>query len=113
MGQKDDIKWLFLQTFPVKDNMNPMMTEQVIAPAAAADYHFHYNHQQTEIINKLTIIVERGWAKYRDFIGEQINYLLKLRQIIDLWDTEKSRYFVITAVNNCFINLLINKITLW
>ena len=40
--------------------MNPMMTEQVIAPAPAADYHFHYNHQRTEIINKLTIIVERG-----------------------------------------------------
>ena len=37
--------------------------------------------------------------------GEQINYLpsWRLRQIIDVRDTGKSRHFVITEFNNCFI----------
>ena len=29
--------------------------------------------------------------------------IIKLRQIINLWDTYKSRYFAITEFNNCFI----------
>ena len=28
----------------------------------------------------------------------------ELRQIIDLWDSDKSQCFVITEFNNCFIN---------
>ena len=39
--------------------------------------------------------------------GEQINYWL--RQIIDLRDTDKSWYFAITEVNNCFIMNLITE----
>ena len=36
--------------------------------------------------------------------GEHINYLPQpLKQIIDLWDTDKSQYFAITEFNNCFI----------
>jgi len=35
--------------------------------------------------------------------SEQISYLPKPKQIIDLRDTDKSRYFVITEFNNCFI----------
>ena len=29
--------------------------------------------------------------------------IIRLRQIIDLGDTDKSRYFAITEFNNCFI----------
>ena len=41
--------------------------------------------------------------------GKQINYLPKLnRQINDLRDTDKSRYFAITEFNNCLIMRLLS-----
>ena len=48
-----------------------------------------------------------GWAKYRDLSSvvsiSIICWSRRLRQIIDLRDTDKSRYFAITEFNNCFI----------
>ena len=55
----------------------------------------------TNINNYWTRLSKISW-----FVsGEQINYNFcrsrRLRQIIDLRDTEKSRYFAITEFNNC------------
>ena len=61
------------------------------------------NKYQTD--QELTII-EWGWAKYHDFSLASrliICWSRRLRQIIDLRDTDKSWYFVITEFNNCFI----------
>ena len=48
-----------------------------------------------------------GWAKYRDLSSVVSTSIIcwsrRLRQIIDLRDTDKSRYFAITEFNNCFI----------
>ena len=44
-------------------------------------------------------IIGRGWVKYRDLSVAN----RRLRQIMDLRDTDKSRYFAITEFNNCFI----------
>ena len=51
-------------------------------------------------------IIGRGWAKYRDLSVASRSIICRsrrLRQIIDLRDTDKSRYFAITEFNNCFI----------
>ena len=56
-----------------------------------------------QIINN---IIGRGWAKYRDLSVVSrsiICWRQTLRQTIDVRDTDKSRYFVITEFNNCFI----------
>ena len=56
---------------------------------------------------KYLTIIGRGWAKYRDLSVASRSIIclsLRLRQIIDLRDTDKSRYFAITEFNNCFIN---------
>ena len=48
----------------------------------------------------------RGWAKYRDLSVASRSIICRsrrLRQIIDLRDTDKSWYFVITEFNNCCI----------
>ena len=54
-----------------------------------------------------TWIFSNYWARLSKvswFVsGEQINYLPKPRQIVDMRDTAKSRYFGITEFNNCFI----------
>ena len=58
-----------------------------------------------DICQYLTII-GWGWAKYRDFSVAGRSFICRrrrLRQIIDLRDTDKSRYFAITVFNNCFI----------
>ena len=57
----------------------------------------HYSPPLRWIINNyLTRLSKISW-----FVsGEQINYCY---QIIDLRDTDKSRYFAITVFNNCFI----------
>ena len=50
--------------------------------------------------------IGRGWAKYRDLSVASRSIICRsrrLRQIIDLRDTDKSRYFAITEFNNCFI----------
>ena len=54
----------------------------------------------------LFTIIERGWAKYRDLSVASRSFFCqtqRLRQIIDRWDTKKSRYSTITEFNNCFI----------
>ena len=51
-------------------------------------------------------IIGRGWAKYHDLSVASRSVICqswRLRQIIDLRDTDKSRYFAITQFNNCFI----------
>ena len=51
-------------------------------------------------------ITGRGWAKYRDLSAASRSIICRsrrLRQIIYLRDTDKSRYFAITEFNNCFI----------
>ena len=51
-------------------------------------------------------IIGRGWAKYRDLSVASRSIICRnrrLRQIFELWDTDKSRYFVITEFNNCLI----------
>ena len=51
-------------------------------------------------------IIGRGWAKYRDLSVASRSIICRsrrLRQIIDLRDTDKSRYFATTEFNNCFI----------
>ena len=44
---------------------------------------------------------DRRWSISWFVCGEQINH--RLRQMIDLRDTDKSRYFAITEYNNCFV----------
>ena len=58
-------------------------------------------------------IIKNYWTRLSKILwfvsGNQIICLsLQLRQIIDLWDTDKSPYFAITEVNNCFIIRLPN-----
>ena len=51
-------------------------------------------------------IIGGGWAKYRDLSVASRPVIFRsrrLRQIIDLRDTDKSRYFATTEFNNCFI----------
>ena len=51
-------------------------------------------------------IIGRGWAKNRDLSEASRSIICRsrrLRQIIDLRDTDKSRYFAKTEFNNCFI----------
>ena len=56
-------------------------------------------------ICKYLVIIGRGWAKYLSVVSRAIIcWSQRLRQIIiDLRDTDKSWYFVITEFNNCFI----------
>ena len=52
-------------------------------------------------------MIGRGWAEYRDLSVASRSIICRsrrLRQIIDLRDTDKSRYFAITEFNNCFIS---------
>ena len=51
---------------------------------------------------KYLAIIGRGRAKYRD-LSVASRSIIRLRQIIDLRDIGKSRYFGITEFNNCFI----------
>ena len=51
-------------------------------------------------------IIERGWAKYLSLASSSILCRSRrLRQIIDLQDTDKSGYFAITKFNNCLIKI--------
>ena len=50
---------------------------------------------------KQLAIIGRGWAKFSDLTVASRS--LWLRQIIDLRDTDKLRYFARTEFNNCFI----------
>ena len=55
---------------------------------------------------KYLTISEQGWAKYSNLSVASRSIICqnrRLKQIIDLRDTDKSRYFVITKFNNCFI----------
>jgi len=62
-------------------------------------------------------------SRYLTIIGafEQIiliyqwlaDQLFRLREIIDLQDTDKSRYLVITEFNNCFTESFHISVTLW
>ena len=57
-------------------------------------------------LQKQLPIIGRGWAKYRELSVASRSIICRsrrLRQIIDVRDTGKSRYFVITEFNNCFI----------
>ena len=59
----------------------------------------------TNISKQLTII-GRGWAKYRDLSVASRSITCRsrrLRQIVDLRDTDKPWYFAKTEFNNCFI----------
>ena len=54
----------------------------------------------------INTIIGRGWAKYRDLSVASRSIICRkrrLRQIFELRDTDKSRYFAITEFNNCFI----------
>ena len=57
--------------------------------------HLHHKWHHREVKWYLTII-GRGWAKDRDLS-------VRLRQIIDLRDTDKSRSFATTEFNHCLI----------
>ena len=48
---------------------------------------------------KFFTIIGPCWAKYHDL---SVASSRRLRQIIDLWDTDKSWHFTITEFNNCF-----------
>ena len=57
-------------------------------------------------LQKQLTIIGRGRAKYRDLSVASRSIICRnrrLRQIIDVWDFGKSRHFVITEFNNCFI----------
>ena len=48
--------------------------------------------------------IGRGWAEYRDLSVASRSIISRSRGgVIDLRDTDKSRYFAITKFNNCFI----------
>ena len=48
--------------------------------------------------------IGRGWAEYRDLSVASRSIISRSREgVIDLRDTDKSRYFAITEFNNCFI----------
>ena len=64
-----------------------------------------YKHMELLCIHsKYLTINGRGWAKYRDLsVASRSIICQRLRQITDLRDTGKSRYFAKTEFNNCFI----------
>ena len=49
---------------------------------------------------KITVINNMQLLHYIDTVPA---WFVRLRQIIDLRDTDKSRYFAVTEFNNCFI----------
>ena len=59
--------------------------------------------------DKNTLIISNYWTRLSKILwfvsGEQIIICRsqRLRQIIDLWDNDKSQYFAITEFNICFI----------
>ena len=56
--------------------------------------------------SKQLTIIGRGRAKYRDLSVASISVICRSRrprQILDLRDSDKSRYFGTTEFNNCFI----------
>ena len=56
--------------------------------------------------HKYLTIIGRGWAKYRDLSVASRSIICqsrRLRQAVDLRDTDKSRCFAITEFKNCFI----------
>ena len=68
-------------------------------------YH-HNSFDCYENHSKYLTIIALGWAKYRDFSVASRSIICqsrRLRQIIDLQDTDKSGYFAKTEFNNCFI----------
>ena len=56
-----------------------------------------FNNQQLLSEVKQNIVICHWWADQLFAEGQ------RLRQIVDLLDTDKSQYFVITEFNNCFI----------
>ena len=68
--------------------------------AADAFPRWNFQFYCPSALKQLTII-GRGWAKYHDL--SMASRSISRRQIIDLRDTDKSRYFAITEFNNCFI----------
>ena len=73
-------------------------------------------HHDCKRHRKELTVIARGWEKYHDLSVASrliICQSRRLRQIIDLRDTDKSRYFAITEFNNCFIirppSLLFNE----
>ena len=57
-------------------------------------------------LSRYLTIIGRGRAKYRDLSVASRSIICRsrrLRQIIGLRDTDKSRYFAIHEFNNCFI----------
>ena len=60
--------------------------------------NWFYHRGKKLIISYITselLLIRRGWVKYRD--------LLVVKQRIHLRDNDKSQYFAITELNNCFI----------
>ena len=65
------------------------------------------NKFDRDFFGKYLTIIGRGWANYRDLSMARRSIICRsrrLRPIIDLWDTDKSRYFGISEFNNCFIS---------
>ena len=67
------------------------------------------------IFTQQLTIIGRGWAIWDLSVasGSIICRGWRLRQIIDLWDTDKSRYFATTEFNNWVFRDYFWEITLW
>ena len=72
-----------------------------------SNWHIKYQNNYLRVVgSKQLTIIGRGRAKYRDLSVASISVICRSRrprQILDLRDSDKSRYFAITEFNSCFI----------
>ena len=59
------------------------------------------------LLNRVWKIINNNWMRLSKiwfvYLPEASRSIIQLRQVVDLWDTDKSRYFAITEFNNYFI----------
>ena len=67
------------------------------------------------LLNRVWKIINNNWMRLSKiwfvYLPEASRSIIQLRQVVDLWDTDKSRYFAITEFNNLFYHSVTNAIT--
>ena len=66
------------------------------------------------LLNRVRKIINNNWMRlskiWSVYLPEASRSIIQLRQVVDLWDTDKSWYFAITEFNNLFYHSVTNAI---
>ena len=66
------------------------------------------------LLNRVWKIINNNWMRLSKiwcvYLPEASRSIIQLRQVVDLWDTDKSRYFAITEFKNLFYHSVTNAI---